>query len=123
MKNTLEYYMNLNYPVEICKIPLKDGGGYFASIPLLQGCMSDGETLDEAYSNIEEAKCEWLQSMIERNMPIPEPSEENQFSGKFLIRVPKSLHKNLAETSKREGISLNQFVSNSLAYILGMKHT
>lgn len=119
---TLNYYLNLNYTVEISKISEEDGGGYFISIPLLQGCMSDGESLEEAYANIEEAKQEWLQSMLKRNLPIPEPASDNQYSGKFIIRIPKSLHRNLAEESKREGISLNQFISNSLSYMIGMKH-
>lgn len=122
MNKTLNYYLNLNYTVEISKISEEDGGGYFISIPLLQGCMSDGESLEEAYANIEEAKQEWLQSMLKRNLPIPEPASDNQYSGKFIIRIPKSLHRNLAEESKREGISLNQFISNSLSYMIGMKH-
>ena len=58
-------------------------------------------------------------SMLERNMPIPEPDDD--YSGKFVVRIPKSLHKLLVNQSKREGISLNQYVANSLALIAGMK--
>lgn len=45
-------------------------------------------------------------------------STENQdypFSGKFTVRLPKSLHQALVERSKREGVSLNLFVTNSLS--------
>lgn len=122
MNKNLEYYMQLNYPVEINKISEEDGGGFFASIPMLNGCMSDGETIDEAYQNIEEAKKEWLTSMLERKLPIPEPAIANSFSGKFVVRVPKSLHRLLAAQAEREGISLNQFVANSLSYIVGQKN-
>lgn len=52
-------------------------------------------------------------------MPIPEPDDD--YSGKFVVRIPKSLHKLLVNQSKREGISLNQYVANSLALIAGMK--
>lgn len=121
MEKTLEYYMELDYPVELSKIKPEEGGGFFVSVPLLSGCMSDGDTLEEAYSNIVEAKKEWFSSMIERKMEIPEPVEKEEYSGKFMVRLPKSLHKTLVQLSKREGVSLNQYVTNSLAYTAGQR--
>ena len=121
MEKNIDYYTGLNYPVTFERIPEEDGGGFFASIPLLPGCMSDGETLEEAYGNIEDAKKEWLASMLERRMSIPEPMGKEEFSGKFLVRLPKSLHRTLAQISKREGVSLNQYVANALAYSAGQK--
>ena len=70
---------------------------------------------------MEEAKKEWLTYMLENGLEIPEPALEDDFSGKFTVRIPKSLHKVIAEQSKKEGLSLNQYVSNSLAYIAGQK--
>ena len=121
MEKTLEYYMELDYPVELSKIKPEEGGGFFVSVPLLPGCMSDGDTLEEAYSNIVETKKEWFSSMIERKMEIPEPVEKEEYSGKFMVRLPKSLHKTLVQLSKREGVSLNQYVTNSLAYTAGQR--
>lgn len=120
MKN-LEYYLALNYPIEFEEISAEDGGGFLATIPLLKGCMTDGETLQEAYDNLKEAKRIWLEDMLSRNMPIPEPLKEENYSGKFLVRIPKSLHKIISEQSKREGLSLNQYVANSLAFMAGYK--
>ena len=54
-------------------------------------------------------------------MPINEPNMKPRFSGRFVVRVPKTLHRLLAEESEREGISLNQFVNNSLAFAVGQK--
>lgn len=118
MKN-IDYYMELDYPVEIQRISEIDGGGFLASIPMLPGCMTDGATLEEAYENIKAAKSEWLESMLERGMTIDEPATHEEFSGKFMVRLPKSLHRSLVQCSKREGISLNQFVTNSLAFCMG----
>ena len=59
MKNTskdLKYYLELNYPYQITKIDEADGGGFLIEVPMLKGCMSDGETVEEAYNNLEEAK-------------------------------------------------------------------
>lgn len=115
----LNYYMEINYPVELTPIKNEDGGGFLATIPLLTGCMSDGETIDEAYKNIQAAKLEWLQSMLERKLPIAEPDIHEEYSGKFMVRLPRSLHKMLVQLSKREGVSLNQLVTSSLAIQVG----
>ena len=71
----LSYYMKLSYDVLIKQIDDEDGGGFLITIPQLKGCMSDGETVAEAYENIIEAKREWFSDMLERNIPIPEPTE------------------------------------------------
>lgn len=47
--------------------------------------------------------------------PVPEPISERRFSGKFNIRVPESLHRELALSAAQEGISLNRLVSDRLA--------
>ena len=121
MEKNLKYYMELRYPTQITEISIEDGGGYMIEIPLLKGCMSDGETILEALENIKEAKMEWFVYMLENNLPIPEPIDVNKYSGKFVVRIPKSLHRTISEQSKLEGLSLNQYVANSLAYVAGQK--
>ncbi len=71
MNKTLEYYLSLRYDIHLEGL---EEGGYFATIPLLKGCMSDGETPVEAVKNLEEAKTLWLEGAIEQNMAIPEPT-------------------------------------------------
>lgn len=121
MEKNLKYYMELRYPTQITEISVEDGGGYMIEIPLLKGCMSDGETIIEALENIKDAKMEWFTYMLENNLPIPEPVDLNKYSGKFVVRIPKSLHRTISEQSKMEGLSLNQYVANSLAYVAGQK--
>ena len=123
MKNfteKLQYYMSLNYPSQITKIDEADGGGFLIEVPMLKGCMSDGETVEKAYNNLEEAKKEWFTYMLENNLAIPEPADAS-YSGKFVVRIPKSLHKIITEQSKREGLSLNQYVANVLAFAAGQR--
>ena len=113
--------MNLKYTTQITEIAAEDGGGYLIEIPLLKGCVSDGETIAGALENIKEAKEEWFKYMLENNLPIPEPADVSKYSGKFVVRIPKTLHKTISEQSKLEGLSLNQYVANSLAYVAGQK--
>lgn len=121
MRKELGYYLSLKYPIQLTEIAENDGGGYLIGIPLLKGCITDGNTLIQALENLEDAKKEWFKYMLDNNLEIPEPMSEEEFSGKFTIRISKSLHKIMAEQSKKEGLSLNQYVSNSLAYIAGQK--
>jgi predicted RNase H-like HicB family nuclease len=109
MKKTIDYYLTLPYRMEL--IPDAEEGGYGARYPELPGCITCGETLDSVARNAEDAKKSWLMAAMEDGIEIPEPATEdiNQYSGQFKLRIPKALHKALAEHAKREGISMNQY--------------
>ena len=104
---SIDYYMSLPYRLEI--IPDLDEGGYVARYPELPGCITIGETLESVTENAVEAKKEWLEAALEDNLEIAEPTSLIEFSGQFKLRIPKSLHRSLAEHSKREGVSMNQY--------------
>ncbi|MCX6841571.1 MAG: type II toxin-antitoxin system HicB family antitoxin [candidate division WOR-3 bacterium] len=108
----LVYYMSLRYPIQIVEC---EEGGYFVRIPDLPGCMTQGETIKEALANIKEAKELWLEEMVESGLPIPEPAGDREHSGRFVVRMPRSLHERLAQESEREGVSLNQYVVSRLS--------
>ncbi len=108
---TLEYYMGLPYRLEI--VPDEAEGGYVASYPELRGCLTTGESVESAAANAEDAKREWLAAAIEDGCEIPEPQDE--YSGQFKLRIPKSLHRDLALHARREGISMNQYCLYLLA--------
>ena len=105
MKN-LDYYINLNYKIEVVK---EEEGGYVISIPDLKGCITSAEDMDEGMQLIEDAKAEWIKAALESEYEIPEPNSKERYSGQFKLRIPKSLHMELAEKSKKEGISMNQY--------------
>ena len=78
--------------------------------------------LKEALVMIEDAKHGWLEVSLDQGIEIPEPSRlSSDYSGKFNIRVPKSLHKVLADKAKEENISLNQFILYQLSRGVGFK--
>ena len=112
MKTLIEY-MALPYRLEI--IPDPEEGGYVASYPELPGCITCGETMEDAVRNASDAKREWFLSAMEAGVEIREPDSVEMYSGHFKMRIPKSLHKSLAEHSKREGISMNQYCLYLLA--------
>lgn len=119
-RKPLEYYINLKYPVTFEAAP---EGGYFVQIEDLPGCYSQGETVEEAMEMIEEARRLWLESAYEDELDIPLPRGEREYSGKFNVRFPKSLHRRLDQMADREGVSLNQFLVSTLSRAVGVEET
>jgi len=111
------------YRFTIRPLSAEEGGGYLIEFPDLPGCMSDGETIEEAIANGQDAKRCWIDAMREAGRRIPPPSAEPGagYSGKWQLRAPKSLHRRLAERAKREGVSLNTLAVTLLAEGLGTR--
>lgn len=108
-----------DYPFIIRHLSLEDGGGYLIEFPDLPGCMSDGETIDEAIKNGEDAVACWIAAAKESERVIPKPGELEKQSGKWVQRVPKSIHLRLVKKAKEEGVSLNTLVISMLSELIG----
>jgi predicted RNase H-like HicB family nuclease len=64
----------LLYPLLVEPLPVEDGGGFVAFVPDLPGCMSDGETPEEAVINVRDAIVCWMEAAEDQGHPIPAPS-------------------------------------------------
>lgn len=104
---TLHNYMKLPYRMEL--VEDQEEGGFVVSFPDLPGCITCGETMEAAITNAMDAKRVWLETALEEGLDIFEPNSLDDYSGQFKLRIPKSLHRTLAEHSRREGISMNQY--------------
>jgi predicted HicB family RNase H-like nuclease len=114
----LEYFLSLPYRIEIRPIPETEGGGYGACIPRLgrYAVCADGETIREAMENLQAIKEERLTEYLSEGLNIPEPERDDEdYSGRFVLRIPKSLHKELALRAKENSVSLNQLAASLLA--------
>ena len=102
-----------DYPIELRPLSEDDGGGWLITFPDLPGCMSDGETLEEALKNGRDAFDSWVSARLEDGRSIPSPGHDA--SGKFIVRTPKSLHAKLAARAQQEGVSMNTMVITFIA--------
>jgi predicted RNase H-like HicB family nuclease len=109
--DAIRHYMSLKYPMEI----VEDDDGVVATIPDLPGCASFGDTIEAAVRSLDETKELWIKGRIDAGQPVPEPSQVEDFSGKFVLRIPRGLHKSLDREAKRQGVSLNQYVLHLLS--------
>ena len=107
MNKDLAYYMNLPYRIEI--IREQEESGYVLHCPELPGCITCAETVAEGMEMLEDAKKCWFTACLEDGVAIPEPARLEDYSGQFKLRLPKSLHKQLAQRSSEEGVSMNQY--------------
>lgn len=112
----LTYYLSLSYPIELRRNP--EHGGFFAFHPDLEGCMSEGESVEEAVANLADSRELWLEARLASGAPVPEPQEDEP-SGRLSLRMAPSLHASLARLAIRRGFSLNLLINTILAEHVG----
>jgi antitoxin HicB len=110
----LAYYAALPYTIVLRR---DEEGDVTARVEELQGCVAHGKNVAEALEILEEFKQAWIERAIESGQIVPEPEPEDGPlpSGKWVQRVPRSLHQRLVKMAKREGVSLNQLVTSMLS--------
>lgn len=107
-RRSLQDYLALDYTVHFIA---DEDGGYTAVFPDLPGCLTQGETLAEVAALADDARNGWIRCEYDRGRDIPLPTyPDDEYSGQFRVRLPKSLHRRLAESAAVEGVSLNQYV-------------
>jgi antitoxin HicB len=107
----INYYLALKYPMEI----LEAEDGFVASHPDLPGCASFGDTALEAIESLGEVRQLWLKGQVESTGGAPEPRPPEEYSGRFVIRLPKWLHRLLDKEAQRQACSLNTLVISMLS--------
>jgi predicted RNase H-like HicB family nuclease len=106
---TVNEYLDRPYHIVIQHITDESGAYYLAVVKEFDGCMSHGDTYGEAFENIQEAMKGWIETKLENGFTVPDPADETLYSGKFVLRIPKTLHAHLALEAEKEGVSLNQY--------------
>lgn len=110
----------LPYPVTLVHA---DDGQWVGTIDALPGCTARGATPDEAVERSGEAMAAWLAAAKREGKNVPEPKTAQSHSGRLLLRMPQTLHAELARIAERESVSLNQFITDVLAGALGWRTT
>lgn len=97
-------YVSMPWTVRVKRNPW---GRYLARVDELDGCVGDGETPEKALASVRESMYVWFETALLKKLDIPKPIEDVAFSGRFVVRVPISLHRRLATRAKEDGVSLN----------------
>jgi len=108
----------LKQPYSRLVVPESDGT-FRGEILEFPGCIAAGDTASETLSKLEDVAESWVQSMLDRGQHIPEPLEVNNYSGKMVLRLSKSLHRKAAIVARMDGVSLNSFIANCVSERVG----
>lgn len=98
-------------------------GGFTALIQEFPGCFAEGDTPQEALDNLNEAAFSWLESSLSNGYPVREPIDYSGYSGKIALRIPRGLHKQIAELAELEDTSINQLIVSAISEYVGCKNT
>jgi predicted HicB family RNase H-like nuclease len=91
-----------------------EGRQWTAHAEELPGCQAHGDSVEEAVRGIEDAIEEWIENALANGREVPDPRTAESYSGRLMLRMPRSLHAELSEAAEREEVSLNQFIASSL---------
>ncbi len=109
-----------NYPFDLRPLSKTEGGGWLITWPDLPGCMSDGETPEEAIQNGRSAFAAWMATrQTKLGLPVPKTSVHTGKPARFVLRTPQSMHARLVAQAQKEGVSLNTLVTTLIAENLG----
>jgi len=112
---TADDYTGLPYHLLVVRDGEDKAKPWTASVEELPGCTSQGKTSEEALGGIQSAMAKWIAVAVDEGREIPEPRSATSHSGRLLLRMPRTLHADLTRASEREGVSLNQFITDVLA--------
>jgi RNA polymerase sigma-B factor len=108
------------YHIEVVR-EIGPQGGWTAQVEELPGCTAHGGSAEEAVERAEAAMREWIADAVAHKREVPKPRSPSSHSGRLLVRMPQSLHAELARAAEREEVSLNQFITSSLASVIGWR--
>lgn len=106
------------YQFTVRPLTKEEGGGYLVEYPDIPGCMSDGETIDEAIANGREALRDCLDVFRESGRKVPKPTVE---AAQWRQRLPRTLYSKLTAQAVQEGVSINSLVTAIIAEAIGAK--
>ena len=109
---------DIPYPVTLVH---DESGEWVATIDVLPGCDARGSSSDEALERVADAVAAWVETAEREGKEVPEPKSAQSHSGRLLLRMPQTLHAELARAAERERVSLNQFITDALSGALGWR--
>jgi antitoxin HicB len=120
-EGTVEEFASLPYHLTLVRDDEEKGKPWTATVEELPGCTTRGRTPDEALSGVQAALTSWIEVALEQGREIPQPKSAGSHSGRLLLRMPRTLHAELTRVADREGVSLNQFITDALASAVGWR--
>jgi antitoxin HicB len=115
MGKSIDDYVSLPYHYLVHQEENADGPYWAARVAEISGISGSGATAEEALASIRAGLALWVEDALEDGRSIPEPAAEATYSGQFRLRLPTTVHRDLAKRADQEGVSLNMWATTVLA--------
>jgi RNA polymerase sigma-B factor len=112
----LQRFLALPYHISV----VLEGSRWTAKIDELPGCVGRGDNPEEAVRSVRGAMEDWIAHALSKQRAIAEPRPDSSHSGRLLLRMPQSLHRELARAAESREVSLNSFITSSLTRAVGL---
>ncbi len=109
-RTAAEQYLEQPYEIALVRRDGADGPEWCAQVVELPGCEARAGTEEEALAAARQAMVVWVQDALDNERPVPSPKAAVAHSGRLLVRMPPSLHSELARLADREKVSLNTLI-------------
>lgn len=112
----------MKYGYETYQMNVEEHLFWVAKSNMLKGCVGQGDTIEEAVSELSVNESAWIETAKECGISVPDsvPVSEVSYSGKLSLRISSFVHEEVANFSKTEGISINQYINDAIAYYNGI---
>jgi predicted RNase H-like HicB family nuclease len=116
--DAVRHYLSLPYRISLTRDGEHEQRPWRATVEELAGCEARGSTPTDAAARISAAIADWVASARAEGRDVPEPRGARAHSGRLLLRMPQSLHTELAEAAERDQVSLNAYINMLLVAAL-----
>ena len=114
-------YLSLPYGIALTRSGPDEQPTWRAQVEEMPGCEATGATPAEAAERVPAALAEWVAEAQAEGRDVPEPRSARSYSGKLLLRMPLTLHAELARAAERDQVSLNAYITSQLAVAVGWR--
>ncbi|MDR3216313.1 MAG: type II toxin-antitoxin system HicB family antitoxin [Clostridiaceae bacterium] len=109
-------YKIVLYPVET-----EEGIEWIARIPDVNNVGGSGATVEEAVKDVQNNLAFEIELLRQEGKEPPQKYSAPNYSGKISLRLPKSIHRQVAELSEQEGVSINSLITIAVSNFIGQK--
>jgi len=114
-RTAADQYLEMPYEISLVRREDERGPGWVAQVEEIPGCEARGRTEEEALAAVREAMASWIADALANGRQVPAPRAAATHSGRLLVRMPPTLHADLARLADREKVSLNTLIVGVLS--------
>ncbi|MES2347936.1 MAG: type II toxin-antitoxin system HicB family antitoxin [Pseudomonadota bacterium] len=95
--------------------------GYTVTVHEFPGCIAEGDTAEEALANFDRAAESWLAVCLAEGYPVIEPVEASEYVGRIALRIPRGLHRDVAELARLDECAVDQLLAVAISEYVGRR--